>query len=45
MVAPYYQRSDLEGACECLLQEAYLRWTRECNVIDDITFTIIFMNQ
>ncbi|KAL4445261.1 hypothetical protein ABPG74_022074 [Tetrahymena malaccensis] len=44
MIAPYYQRNDIEGACECLLQEAHLRWTRECNVIDDISFIIIFMN-
>lgn len=44
LVAPYYSRRDLEGACEVLMQEALRRWMQESQVIDDITIIVIFIN-
>jgi serine/threonine protein phosphatase PrpC len=44
MLVPYYEKSDLEGACEELLTCSHNKWVQNCTVIDDITFIIIFMN-
>ena len=26
LLVPFYERNDLEGACECLLQTAHNKW-------------------
>lgn len=44
MLIPFYEKSDLEGACEVLLAASHNKWVQNCTVIDDITFIIIFMN-
>lgn len=44
LIAPFYEKRDLEGACDCLLKEAHAKWTVEDDsVVDDITFIIIFL--
>eukprot|EP01017_Pseudomicrothorax_dubius_P033714 TRINITY_DN4540_c0_g1_i10.p1 TRINITY_DN4540_c0_g1~~TRINITY_DN4540_c0_g1_i10.p1 ORF type:complete len:646 (+),score=93.14 TRINITY_DN4540_c0_g1_i10:112-2049(+) len=44
LVAPFYERNDLEGACDRLLAESQRRWREEEEVVvDDITLIIIFL--
>lgn len=38
MVSKYYEKGDLKGACDAVLEESYARWTKDDDsVIDDIT--------
>jgi serine/threonine protein phosphatase PrpC len=44
LVVPFFERGDVEGACDSVLEEAYARWTEEDDeVVDDITFILAFM--
>mmetsp|Transcript_20353 Transcript_20353/g.17652 ORF Transcript_20353/g.17652 Transcript_20353/m.17652 type:complete len:225 (+) Transcript_20353:1403-2077(+) len=44
MIVPYYQKNQLELACEKVIKEATLRWKKEDEVIDDITCVIVGLN-
>lgn len=45
MIAPYYEKNDIEGACDHVLRESHARWTVEDeSVIDDITLIILFFD-
>jgi len=44
IVGEFYEKNDLEGATEFLMNEAQKRWIRfDAKNIDDITFIIIFI--
>lgn len=43
LLVPYYNANDIEGACNMLMQEADERWQEESDIIDDITFIVIFL--
>lgn len=45
MLVPYYNQDDIEGACDKLMQEADYRWKQESDIIDDITFIVIFIGR
>jgi len=44
IVVPYWKMDDVEGACAGLEKEANLRWTKEEEVIDDITSVVLFLD-
>lgn len=44
MVSPFYENKKIEEACDLLLDRAVNSWTRECSVIDDITFIMLFLS-
>jgi len=45
MLASFWEKNDLDGACDILMKESYARWTTEDDtVVDDITFIIIFFD-
>jgi hypothetical protein len=44
IVAPFYEQGDIQGACDKLTSVAVDRWQEEEEMIDDITFIIIFLN-
>lgn len=44
MVAPFYEKSDAEGALALLVKEAAERWTKEQGMVDDITIVMVFLN-
>lgn len=44
LITPFYDREDLEGACDRVMLEAVTSWTERCSIVDDITFVLIFMN-
>lgn len=45
LISGYYQKNDLEGACDKLLNEAHMSWLSEDDsTIDDISFILIFFH-
>ncbi|CAD8174621.1 unnamed protein product [Paramecium pentaurelia] len=43
-ISPYYDTSNIEGACNQLMLAACNSWMQKCNnLIDDITFIILFL--
>ncbi|CAK60912.1 unnamed protein product (macronuclear) [Paramecium tetraurelia] len=43
-ISPYYDTSNIEGACNQLLLSACNSWMQKCNsLIDDITFIVLFL--
>ncbi|CAD8091990.1 unnamed protein product [Paramecium primaurelia] len=42
MVYPFYQKNDVQGACQKIIQEAVAGWKAHSEGIDDITAIIIF---
>lgn len=42
-IISYFEKDDLEGACENLMLQAWNSWNRRCNFADDITFILIFL--
>ena len=43
-LVPYYEADKIEEACDFLLEYANSAWNKECTIIDDISFVLIFMN-
>ena len=44
IIAEFYEKGDIEGACDALMEEAVYQWTFEDDsVVDDITLIIIFL--
>lgn len=44
VVFPYYQKKNAEGAAESLVREAFKKWKREEDSVDDITCIVIFLD-
>lgn len=44
IVNPFYEKGDIEGACNKLIEEATLQWEEEDVVVDDITVVVIFFD-
>ena len=44
IVSDFYQDNNIEKACDALMAEAINNWNKEDNVVDDITFVILFFN-
>lgn len=45
MIIPYWNKKDIEGACDRLVNEARKRWEiNEKWLIDDITCLVVFLN-
>jgi serine/threonine protein phosphatase PrpC len=44
IVSEYYQDNNIEKACDALMVEAVNHWNKEDNVVDDITFVVVFLN-
>lgn len=44
IIYPFYQKKNAEGAAECLVREAFKKWKKEEDVIDDITCIVIFLD-
>lgn len=44
ILIPFYVNNDLEGGCEALLSLALDKWNKNCSVVDDITFILIFLS-
>ncbi|CAD8166542.1 unnamed protein product [Paramecium pentaurelia] len=43
-ISPYYDTSNIEGACNQLMLTACNSWMQKCNnLIDDITFIVLFL--
>lgn len=40
---PFYNNNDPEGMCNALVNKSIIQWTREDEVIDDITAVAIFL--
>lgn len=45
LVAPYYIKNDVEGACDRIVKESTAMWKKEDDVVDDITVIIVFLNK
>lgn len=43
-LSQYYEKGNIEEACDALLQHAISKWNAEDNVVDDITFIVVFLN-
>ncbi len=44
IIHPFYLKKNAEGAAESLVREAFKRWKKEEDVIDDITCIVIFLD-
>jgi serine/threonine protein phosphatase PrpC len=44
IVYPYYLKRNAEGAAESLVREAFKKWKKIDNTIDDITCIVIFLD-
>ena len=44
IIFPFFEKRNAEGAAEALVKEAFKRWRREEEVIDDITCIIVFLD-
>lgn len=44
IIYPFYLKKNAEGAAESLVREAFKRWKKEEDVIDDITCIVIFLD-
>ncbi len=44
IIYPFYQKKNAEGAAESLVREAFKKWRKEEEVIDDITCIVIFLD-
>ena len=44
IIFPFYQKKNAEGAAECLVREAFKKWKKEEDSIDDITCIVIFLD-
>jgi serine/threonine protein phosphatase PrpC len=45
LISGFYDRNDLEGACDRLMYESHKSWINEDDsTIDDITFILIFLH-
>lgn len=44
IISEYYETNNLEKACDALMAEAIKHWNAEDNVVDDITFILVFFN-
>lgn len=44
IIHPFYIKKNAEGAAECLVREAFKKWKREEDSIDDITCIVIFLD-
>lgn len=44
IVYPFYLKKNAEGAAECLVREAFKKWKKEEDTIDDITCIVIFLD-
>jgi serine/threonine protein phosphatase PrpC len=44
IISEFYQDNNIEKACEALMAEAINNWNKEDNVVDDITFVVLFFN-
>jgi len=42
MIEPFYLSNDAYGACDKVIEEAYKKWKKEGNVVDDITCVVVF---
>ena len=38
----FYEKGDAQGGIEALAKEAFNRWKKEENTVDDITLVVIF---
>ena len=44
IIYPFYLKKNAEGAAESLVREAFKKWKKEEDVIDDITCIVIFLD-
>lgn len=44
IIFPFYLKKNAEGAAECLVREAFKKWKKEEDSIDDITCIVIFLD-
>lgn len=44
IIKEYYIKGDVRGACKALIDEAFNRWIKDQNVVDDITIIIAFLD-
>lgn len=44
IIYPFYLKKNAEGAAECLVREAFKKWKKEEDIIDDITCIVIFLD-
>ena len=44
IIYPFYLKKNAEGAAECLVREAFKRWKKEEDSIDDITCIVVFLD-
>lgn len=44
IIKEYYLKNDIVGCCEYLHKESSTRWTKEEEVIDDITMIVVFLD-
>ena len=42
-LAPFYEKNEIEQACDFLLDYAHSKWKEESPIVDDISFVMIFM--
>jgi len=44
IIKEYYLKNDIVGCCEYIHKESSTRWTKEEEVIDDITMILVFLD-
>lgn len=45
IISPYYEQSNIEGACNALLETALKLWKDDnSEAVDDITFVLLFLD-
>lgn len=43
MVRPYFNKGDIEGACQVLMRKAIQNWSKKIEERDDITIIVVFI--
>ena len=44
IVKKFYEKNDIDGACEALLEYTNSEWKKNNQIVDDVTFIIVFFN-